>query len=149
MRLTEHVEYLLRQGHKPKELLKLGFSKHIVTRVRRRLREEKTASQVRTGKLEDRVESDFQSTVKPPPEMTLLQSKLESLKSKFQQLENRVEALEALGVELEDIESHINGTPALGLKRRFKCDCGSSGYVALLIKCTKCGRETWWGWHPK
>ena len=35
MKTTEHVEYLLRQGRKPKELLELGFPKQVITRVRR------------------------------------------------------------------------------------------------------------------
>ena len=41
MKTTEHVEYLLRQGRKPKELLELGFPKQVITRVRRELREER------------------------------------------------------------------------------------------------------------
>jgi len=149
MKVTEHVEHLLRQGRKPKELVELGFSKQVVTRVRRRLREEKTTPQPRTEKGKDRGESHSQSTVTPHMETAPVPPKLGSLESKIQQLESRVEALEALGAELEDIETRINSTPALGLKHHFKCDCGSSGYVALRIKCTKCGRETWWGWHPE
>jgi len=149
MKVTEHVEHLLRQGRKPKELVELGFSKQVITRVRRRLREEKTASQPRTEKGKGRGKSHYQSRVTPHVETVPVQPKLGSLESKIQQLESRVEALEALGAELEDIETSINGTPALGLKHRFKCDCGASGYVALHIKCTKCGRETWWGWHPE
>lgn len=32
----------------------------------------------------------------------------------------------------------------------FKCNgCGSMYYYAINAKCTKCGRETWWGYHPK
>lgn len=58
-------------------------------------------------------------------------------------LKTRVEGLEAIGMDLEDMESRLDGTPALGLKRRFTCDCGASGFVALHIQCTKCGRETW------
>ncbi len=45
MKVTEHVEQLLRQGRKPKELIELGFSKSVVTRVRRQLREEKATSE--------------------------------------------------------------------------------------------------------
>jgi hypothetical protein len=149
MKVTEHVEHLLRQGRKPRELIELGFPKSVVTRVRRRLREEKTGTHLGTGKVKGREESHFQSTATPHLEMTPVLQKLESLESKIQQLESRVEASEALGAELADIETRINGTPALGLKHHFKCDCGASGYVALRIKCTKCGRETWWGWHPE
>jgi hypothetical protein len=44
MKVTEHVEHLLRQGHKPKELVALGFSKRVVTRARRRLKEERASA---------------------------------------------------------------------------------------------------------
>jgi len=48
MKVTEHIEHLLRQGRKPKELVELGFPKQVITRVRRQLEVEKTASQMRT-----------------------------------------------------------------------------------------------------
>ena len=40
MKTTDHVEYLLRQGKKPKELMALGFPEQVITRVRRLLKEE-------------------------------------------------------------------------------------------------------------
>ena len=46
---------------------------------------------------------------------------------------------------MEDIETRLNVTPALGLKHHFTCDCGVSGLVVLRIKCAKYGRETYWG----
>lgn len=149
MKVTDHVERLLRQGRKPKELVELGFPKRVVTRVRRQLREEKRASRPRTEKGKGKGENHALSAVTPHVETAPVPPELESLESKIQQLESRVEALEALGAELEDIETSINGTPALGLKHHFQCDCGASGYVALRIKCTKCGREVWWGWYPE
>ena len=47
MKVTKHVEHLLRQGRKPKELIELGFPKSIVTKVRRQLRKEKTIPQTK------------------------------------------------------------------------------------------------------
>ena len=38
MKVTQHVEHLLKQGRKPKELIELGFPRSVVTRVRRQLR---------------------------------------------------------------------------------------------------------------
>ena len=43
MKVTKHVQHLLRQGKKPKELVELGFPKAIVTSVSRQLREEKAS----------------------------------------------------------------------------------------------------------
>ena len=36
------------------------------------------------------------------------------------------------------------------LKQHFECnDCRSKGQVAVNVKCTKCGREVWWGFRPE
>jgi len=141
MKVTEHIEQLLKQGRKPKELIELGFPKRVVTRVRRQLREKETVPQSRTQK----------GGVEPTPlvETTAVQTGLKSLEGEVQQLESRVEILEAISAKIEDIEYRLQGTPALGLKHRFKCDCGASGLVAVRFQCTKCGSESWWGWFPK
>lgn len=152
MKVSEHVEHLLREGRKPKELLELGFPKAVVTRVRRQLREEKTAFQPKAPKGRREARSRSQPSVTSPVEMASIQQTLASLEGTIQELETRLEVLEATGVDwedLEDIESRLNGTPTLGLKHSFTCDCGASGFVALRIRCTKCGRETWRGWFPE
>jgi len=149
MKVTEHVELLLRQGHKPRELIQLGFSKNVVSRVRRKLKMEKAAEQIKVPAERVREDTLVQESVSASSDVTQVLPKLESHEGKIQQLESRVETLEALRAALEDIETRINGTPALGLKHHFRCDCGSSGFVALRIKCTKCNRETWCGWFPK
>lgn len=46
-------------------------------------------------------------------------------------------------------QKKLFGDPLAGLKENFKCDCGAKGEVAVSIKCTKCGKETWRGWWPK
>jgi hypothetical protein len=148
MKVTEHVEQLLRQGRKRKELIEFGFPKRVVTRVYRKLKDEKTTSHPGSQKGKVELNSHPQPAA-TPLDMAPVLPKLGALDSKVQQLESRVEALEAMKAELEDVETRINGTPALGLRQRFECDCGASGYVAVRIKCTKCGRETWWGWHPE
>ena len=149
MKATDHVEYLLRQGKKPKELLALGFSKSVVTRVSRQLKEEKTALQPKTSKDRAEAKSRPQASAGASMEMAPIQQKLESLESQIQGLETRVEGLEALGTDLEDIQDRLNATPTVGLRHRFKCHCGAAGFVALHIQCTKCGRESYWGWFPK
>jgi len=135
MKVTEHVEHLLRQGRKPKELIELGFPKSVVTKVRRRLKEEKAAPQSKTKE---------GGTIETP-----LEPRAGCLESNVQELQSRVEVLETIVAELCDIENRLDGTPALGLKHRFNCSCGASGLVAVRIKCTKCGQETYWGWWPE
>lgn len=147
MKVTDHVEHLLREGRNPKELIELGFPKSVVTKVRRRLRQEK-AARSRTQKV-TAVGSGSQSAVTQLVEATPVESRLGSLETKVEQIESWMEVLEAISAKLADIETRLDGTPALGLKNRFKCDCGTSGLVALHIQCTKCSKETWWGWWPE
>jgi len=152
MKTTEHVEYLLRQGRKPKELLGLGFSKHIVTRVKRRLKAEKAVKRGRAPRGSSHVEIQPRSSASPEDSAEATQQKLAFLQGEVKELLSRVEQLEvaqAESVSLEDVEAFLDGTPALNLRDRFQCGCGASGLVALHIQCTKCGRETWWGWLPK
>jgi hypothetical protein len=50
---------------------------------------------------------------------------------------------------LEEVEFGLTGNPMSGAKYQFVCEgCGSKGWIATLIKCTKCGWETRWGWWP-
>ena len=152
MKVTKHVEQLLRQGRSARELIELGFPKAVVTRVQRQLRAQKTGLRPKVPKGGTEAKSHPQPSAASSAEMALMQQKLASLESDLQKLGRRIEVLEATGakgVSLEGIEARLNGTPALGLRHRFKCDCGASGLVALHIQCTKCGRESWWGWFPK
>jgi len=47
MKVTEHVEHLLRQGRRVKEVVELGFPKSVDTKVRRQLRKEKATRQTK------------------------------------------------------------------------------------------------------
>ena len=152
MKTNEHVEYLLRQGRKPKELVELGFPKLVVTKVRRKLRKEKESQQVTAQKGRRADKAQLQPLVSSEESTTAIQGRLASLESKVMELQDQislVKTAQAEYVSLEDVEKHVNGTPALGLRHRFKCECGTSGNVALYIQCTECGRKTWWGWFPK
>lgn len=152
MKTTEHVEYLLRQGRKPKELLELGFPKQVITRVRRELREErepwKVIAKEVIGAAKDQPRPPIPSVQQPPRILEVLTA----LDAKYGELLDRLLAIEAVQAEfvsVKDLEGRLDGTPALGLRHRFVCQCGESGYVALHIQCTKCGRQSQWGWFPK
>ena len=111
MKVTEQVEQLLRQGHKPKELLDLGFSKQAVTRVRRRLRAEKTAQGAGTSKGRETSTGAPQSSSASSEDVAGMQRKLASLESRQKELEDRLQALEATGVSMEDMEARLDGAP--------------------------------------
>ena len=131
MKVSQHIEKLLKQGHKPKELVELGFPKHMVTRVRRQLAEAK-AEQARKPKEKPEATSSSQTKVQREDHKSPIEERLAFCEGKIQQL-----------------GEGFKSTPALNLKNRFTCDCGATGLVALHIRCTNCGRETWWGWFPK
>ena len=220
MKVSKHVEQLLRQGKKPKELVELGFPKSVVTRVHRQLREEKAALQPKTPKGRAEAKSRFQPSLTVPVEMAPIQQKLASLESAVQKVDNlakalpEVAALAAAAQELgshrrencpyeedglcvaqtwtdrseiprgigepvlieeekprwyirpsdfycavctapledrmNDVESEVSGDPLSGAKEQITCQsCGSKGFIAAAVKCTKCGHETYWGWCPK
>jgi len=51
---------------------------------------------------------------------------------------------------IDDIEDKASDDPLWGARYQITCNsCGSKGWIATTIKCTKCGRETYWGWRPK
>jgi len=139
MKVTEHVELLLRQGHKPRELVELGFSKNAVSRARRKLKKEKAAKKAEVPGQQVREDHHAPESVSDSTDMTRVLQKLESCESCYQELKAR----------LDNLEACLKGTPALGLGQRFKCDCGATGFVAIHVQCTKCGKETWWGYFPK
>jgi hypothetical protein len=49
---------------------------------------------------------------------------------------------------LDSQKTSLDNTPTHNLRNRFCCDCGAKGLVAVKVKCTRCGAEDWWGWHP-
>jgi len=219
MKTTEHIEYLLRQGRKPKELVELGFPKHLVTRVRRRLRNEKTAPQTKVPQEAGQAENRPEELVESSHELAEMQQKLESLESSLRKVDTLAKLLPEVAVlvaaaqevgtdkredcpheedgictmwtwssreeiphgigepvaaekeesqwhvrpspfycalctafiegRLDDVESEVCGNPLSGAKYQITCKgCGSKGYIAAAIKCTKCGRITYWGWLP-
>ncbi len=34
-------------------------------------------------------------------------------------------------------------------RAEFTCSCGNSGWIAAHVRCTVCGRDSTWGFHPK
>jgi hypothetical protein len=140
MKVTEHVEHLLRQGRKPVELVELGFPNSVVTRVRRRLREEKAAQRTLVPKGGHDVKDHRAVLAALRDELAVMHKKLVSLESHLQGMD------EALGV----LKTRLDGSPSAGLKARFECtQCGARGLLATYIKCTKCGNANWWGWWPE
>jgi len=218
MRTTEHVEYLLKQGRRPKELKELGFSKSAITRARRKLEKEALVTETRTVNIPTK--NGSQGRVEVPDETTALRRRLDSAESQLEQISHLVKILPKLtclmasfqefgigereacpheedGVctlltwdskteiptgigepvpagegkpewhvrpsvyycalctgriedRLEHLEDEADDTPLWRAREQITCSsCGRKGWIATLVKCTKCGYETYWGWWPK
>jgi len=152
MKTTEHIEYLLRQGKKPKELQELGFPKRVITRVSRRLRQEKHKPTDDLTKTENVVSGVGETAVVTNNAIAALESRLAAMDSDLKKLKEQTSELQEAVLEAvtsEDLKEQLSGTIGLGLKQRFECQCGATGFVAMRVRCTKCGRESWWGWFAK
>lgn len=84
---------------------------------------------------------------------------IEYLKKKVDDLARQMTKTLGLVQRLDIIEETMERQKALfALQKKhtwnpresFQCDsCNSSHLVALYVKCTSCGKETWIGWWPK
>ena len=220
MKVTKHVEKLLRQGHKPKELIQLGFPKPVVTKVNRQLRKEKTAVQTKAPEVAPQAETQHQTPPEPSETIATIWQKVQSMANDLQRIDSLIQTLsevttviaaarefgnykrdtcphqkEALCTlwtwssevdipprigepvapadgkgewrikpsplycamctipvedRVDDVENKLSGDPLSGAEYRFTCNnCGSEGWIAAKIMCTKCKHETYWGWFPK
>jgi len=220
MKVTKHVEKLLRQGHKPKELIQLGFPKPVVTRVNRQLRKEKTAVQTKAPEVAPQAETQLPTPPESPEIIATIWQKVQSMANDLQRIDSLIQTLsevttviaaarefgnykrdtcphqkEALCTlwtwssevdipprigepvapadgkgewrikpsplycamctipvedRVDDVENKLSGDPLSGAEYRFTCNnCGSEGWIAAKIMCTKCKHETYWGWFPK
>ncbi len=67
-----------------------------------------------------------------------------------QRLEAVVKNLQKVNSQVGGVLRGLEGTPGYGIRNAFTCQsCGSHGFIALPMRCTKCDEEGWWGWWPK
>ena len=58
--------------------------------------------------------------------------------------------LQRLSRQVDGILSGLDNTPDYDVRSSFTCvSCGSSGTIAIPMRCAACGREGWWGWWTK
>jgi hypothetical protein len=220
MKVTKHVEQLLRQGRKPKELIELGFPKSTVTRVYRQLKEEKATLKVKAPEETAQAETHLQIPPESPETIATIWQKVQSMANDLQRIDSLIQALSEgtilmvaardfgiyryeacpyrkdslctlhtwssegeipagigepvrvgdenpewgikpsplycvmcttpLENRIDDIEDKASDDPLWGARYQITCEnCGTKGWVAVKIKCTKCGHETYFGWQPK
>ncbi len=67
-----------------------------------------------------------------------------------QRLDAMVKDLQKVDSQVGGVLRGVEGTPGYGIRNDFTCEsCSSHGFIALPMRCTKCGEEGWWGWWPK
>ena len=73
-----------------------------------------------------------------------------TVRSLPQDIQNNVNSIREVNNRLEVISADLRRTLGYGIQKTFKCgSCGSEGLVASQVICSKCGKESWWGWWPK
>jgi DNA-directed RNA polymerase subunit RPC12/RpoP len=220
MKATEHIENLLRQGRKPKELIELGFLKTTVTRVYRKLRKEGSIKMTEAADTEKDAATKRPELTSKTPANTAAPKPKEFTESQLEQISNLIgilpeldslmAAARAAGIEEREVcsfyedgvctlaiwdseaeipkgsgepipmdeensewcvkpsiyycalctariskridllEEKALDTPLWQARERISCNsCGSKGRIAVPIKCTNCGKETYYGWWPK
>jgi len=79
-----------------------------------------------------------------------LSSLPEKVRSAITSSENAVNNSREIGERVEIIANNLQSTLGYGVRKTFRCEsCGSQGFVASQVVCSKCGTPSWWGWWPE
>lgn len=98
MKASKHVERLLRQGRKRKELIELGFPKSIVTRVSRQLKKEMAALKVKATKGTAQAETQLSTPPGSPEEIATIWQKVQFMADDLQRIDNLIQALSEVSI---------------------------------------------------
>jgi len=93
VRVTKHIEQLLRQGRKPKELIDLGFAKATVTREYRRLKEEKTTLKAKTPEGTAQAEAPLPTLPESPETIATIWQKVQPMANDLRRIDGVIQAL--------------------------------------------------------
>lgn len=156
MTKEDQIAGLLSQGTAPAELVHQGYARSTVYKMAKRLAETDT-SQLS----ENKGGPDVDLEVENDPAIIQLKKDLRKAHLERQIAEIRAPIdLEARLIRIEEeldegsdalsiLREKVDGSPLAGIRQRFKCSCGTEGLVAAGVRCTNCGREATYGWHPK
>lgn len=57
--------------------------------------------------------------------------------------------VDGLQIQIAALIEHVKALP-VPPREKFQCDCGATGWIAVPLVCTACGRQHEWGFHaPK
>lgn len=100
-----------------------------------------------------------------PPQQPAPPERIESLENRIKHLETQIANIESasqpapqdlkplvdyvkeLDAQLKSILNGLQKSVGYNLGQNFRCkSCGAQGFVAIPVRCTNCGKESWWGW---
>jgi hypothetical protein len=86
--------------------------------------------------------------------MTNAMQKLDTLEEKitriFSLLKLEPDMTQSLGGRLDEIYARLEAMSKSDIQGEFQCShCKSRQMMAMHVKCTSCGEETWMGWWPE
>ncbi len=86
--------------------------------------------------------------------MTNVMQKLDSMEEKinmiFSLLKLEPDATQSLGGRLDEIYARLEAMKGADIQGEFVCaHCKTRQMMAVHVKCTSCGEETWMGWWPE
>ena len=123
---------------------------------------ESISKEVLTVELIENLESTLADLVKRLTTMENAMERLDSLEKQVGENSGASSAAPANGLEemksevqdlserMDEISGNLKYSLGYGVGRIFQCKhCESKQLVALHVKCTDCGEETWLGWWPK
>ena len=166
MAKENEIAGLLSQGIAPAELVRKGYARGTVYKVRRRLEQPGTAQEngetpaVADPELDPALEADPEiMELKKAIRKTELEQQLADLQAptRFEPRLSTVEktvssvttTVKGMLEDVEDLRQQVEGSPVSGLREKFRCSCGQTGFVAVHVRCTSCRAETTYGWQPE
>jgi len=124
MKITEHVEQLLREGRKPRELIELRFPKSVVTKVYRRLKGEKATLKAKAPEGAAQVETPLPTLPESPETIATIWQKVESMTSDLRRMDSLIQ-------ELSEVMTVITAAQEFGNYRRDTCPHQKEGICTL------------------
>lgn len=63
--------------------------------------------------------------------------------------QNAMNSAQDLDERVEIISDNLQSTLGYSVRKTFRCEsCGTQGFVASQVSCSKCGTSGWFGWWP-
>jgi hypothetical protein len=160
MTKTQEIREKLEAGETPVDLKKQGYKHGLIYKVNKQM---KTTTLVKSEPVNVKPSPKVtlgSNDIDADPEIYQLKKDIRKaeLERKLAEVvapmeaEPRIKALEDRLTEMEnaidwacegviDLQTIMDNTPLSGLWQKHQCSCGAENYLAIVVQCTKCGKE--------